>query len=192
MPNKRGAGKCSCCNPPCTVSACNCKNNSGVNRCFPAFQFKFNNLNYGTVAGNDFGCSHCKDINDDLFQYECAVDGTDLTQPYGVTGESGLWFRVYNNADDWGTIDPCTGLPIVIQAYVKLVQSGTTTTVTTQVQATGSSGNSYRRFTKTFTVTDGYCPDNSDKSSQAMTVAATGADTDPCNYSAADGYFQWV
>lgn len=193
MPSKHNAGGCKCCNPPCAVSECNCKDGDGKNRCFPVFQFKFDNLDYGTIAGNDYGCSHCKDLNNDLFQYDCEVDSLARTgQPYGITGENGLWFEAYNNAGDWGSIDPCTGLTIVVKTWVKLVQSGTTTTITTQIEATGSSGNSYRRFTKSFTVASGDCPDNSDKSSQTMTVSATGTDTDPCNYSAANGYFQWV
>lgn len=189
MPSKHNAGGCKCCNPLCEVEDCNCKDSDGNNQCFPAFQFKFNNLDYGTVAGNDFDCSHCIDLNDDIFQYECAVDGINtLDQPYGITGESGLWFESYYLSQ----IDACTGVTIVIKVWVKLVQSGTTTAITTQIEASGSSGNSYRRFTQTFTVAEGDCPDSSDKSLQTMTVAATGTDTDPCNYSAANGYFQWV
>lgn len=188
MPGKHNAGGCKCCNPPCSVSTCNCVDADGKNQCFPAFQVKIDNINPGTVAGNDFGCSSCDTEEGIWYQYTCTTDALDSGQPIGVTGETYQWFLASTDS----IIDPCTGLPIVRKVWTKVTRTATTVTITVQIESSSGGNQSYRRFKIDFSISEtGKCPDSSDKSTQSMTVDTTSG-SDPCDYSSATGSFRWV
>lgn len=188
MPGKHNGGGCKCCNPPCSVADCNCVNSEGKNQCFPVMQIKVDGIEPGTVAGNDFGCSTCDSEEGTWYQYTCETDALSSSQPIGITGETYKWFL----ASTVSVIDPCTGLPITRRVWIKLTRSGTTVTVTVQIESSSGGNQSYARFEITFTLTTaGDCPDYSNKSTQSMTRTTTSG-TDPCDYSNSTGSFRWV
>lgn len=166
----------SLCNPPCSRSECDCLNASNLHQCFPIFQVKFNNITH-TSGGSCLECNNS--ITDTWNQYECLTGGDQTVPP----GEVDLWDRILNTS----VIDPCSGPTISKQIWVKVTQSGTTVTVDVILKLRLSTA----KFRITFTVTTGHCPDNSNKTAQAMTMLSSSDDT-PCTVSSSGCDFRWV
>lgn len=163
----------------CANSFCRCGN-----RCFPPFQFKFSG-SVNIITGP--GCTYCSDLAGVWYQYECDVDGVGFNQPSSVTGEDGLW---YENGI-LGSIDPCTGLGPSVSYFIKIVQSGTTTTISIVLQ---ESSGEWIRFDWDFTVTSGQCPDSSDTVTEVSPTTTTyNSDSSRiCDFSSTTAVFRWV
>lgn len=174
------------CNPGCAEVLCDCVDPvTGLNRCFPVFQVKFENIAHNLGGG----CTACNIFDGTWFQETCLTDQPGSTST--INGVTAYWYTALN----FSIIDPCTGTPIDRKVHLAIDQTGTLiTTVKAMLEASQGGNTQYAMFTWDFTVVLGECPDYTNTSNQTPTtgpVLHVGGDV-PCTFSTATALFRWV